>query len=144
MSNGKIEFTREVLWIYWKFVNHWSISLKMFLLLTLPGGTGRYYFHYISEEIEPCRDRVTQSHIERGRLRQLIKSCLQSFRLGTWSILVLPIKCRSQKNRRHLSFHTLDNKYDNVYSLVLVEGKKLTVLAFLTQRKLWSFRYWRS
>jgi len=55
----------------------------MFLLLAFPGGTGRYNFHYISEEIKHCRDRVTQSHIEKGMLSQKIKSCLQSSRITT-------------------------------------------------------------
>lgn len=49
--------------------------------------------------------------LKRGWLRQQIKSYLQSSRLGTLSILVLPTKYRPQKYGMHLSFHTLDSKH---------------------------------
>lgn len=46
---------RAALWLYWKFVSNGSISLKVFLLFTLPGGSGWYCFHYISEEKNTAR-----------------------------------------------------------------------------------------
>lgn len=89
-----------------------------------------------------AKTELPKAILKKSWLRQQIKSCFQSSRLGTWSILVLPIKYSSQKYRMHLSVHALDNKY-HICGPVPME-EKLTVLVFLNQKKLWSFHCWRS